>query len=344
MMDKLSIALLGALTDPAFLLDSDRRVQAANEKAKITFSGLQEGQDLILAIRHPAALDAVNDVLAGASEAKTQITQTVPVNQVFEMHVAALADHGEIKAFCMLRDLTTEKEAERMRADFVANVSHELRSPLSSLVGFVETLRGPARNDSDAQARFLAVMDAEAKRMTRLVEDLLSLSRVEAGEHVPPSGTVELTTILSAIRNSMQERAGLKGKILLFTMDDDLPPLPGDPDELTEVFHNLIDNAVKYGFEDTPVLVTVVQGIRIPDVGEVGVSVAVANQGELIEPRHLPRLTERFYRIDKGRSRDMGGTGLGLAIVKHMISHHRGRLTIESSAEQGNVFTVFLPL
>ena len=345
MTDETANILLNALIDPAILVDSGRRIMAANTPAADLFGEPALGADLSTILRHPDVLDAVNDVLAGAPRAATTITHAVPVHQVFEVHVAALApEEGEgARALCLLREVTMAHEVERMRADFVANVSHELRSPLSSLIGFIETLQGPARNDPLAQARFLGIMDGEAKRMARLVDDLLSLSRVTAGEHIPPTGAVDLAEALAEVRKSVAVRAEEKGMEIALDLDPDLRPVPGDRDELIEVFHNLIDNAVKYGRENTPVLVRANGRSRIPDVGDPGVAIAVTNQGEPIASDHMPRLTERFYRIDKGRSRDMGGTGLGLAIVKHIVNHHRGRLTIESSTERGNTFTVFLP-
>lgn len=342
-------ALLEALVDPAILVDGERRMVAANGAARELFGDLVIGDDLSMALRHPAALEAVSSVLAGAPAGTATVADTVPVQRVFEMHVAALPAGGgagtgnDARALCLLRDVTVAHEAERMRADFVANVSHELRSPLSSLIGFIETLQNAAHDDPEAQARFLAIMDGEAKRMARLVDDLLSLSRVEAGEHIPPTGAVDLAGLLHEVTKSVAIRAAEKGTEVVLALHPGLPTVPGERDELLEVFHNLIDNAVKYGPADAPVTVTVRQQSRIPDIGDPGVAVAVTNQGDIIAPEHLPRLTERFYRIDKGRSREMGGTGLGLAIVKHIVNHHRGRLTIASSAEAGNTFTVFLP-
>lgn len=344
--DKTAIALLEALLDPAILVDGRRRMVAVNGLAGALFGGLAIGNDLAVALRHPGALDAVAEVLAGAAVAGATITFTVPVYRVFEMHVAALslgADDGA-GALCQLREVTAAREAERMRADFVANVSHELRSPLSSLIGFIETLQGPARGDAEAASRFLGIMEVEANRMARLVDDLLSLSRVEAGEHIPPTGRVQLAEILTEVSTSIAARAKERGMNIVLDTVTDLPPVSGDRDELTEVFHNLIDNAVKYGRPDTPVVVRTEPRARIPDVGDPGIAITINNLGQPFAPEHLPRLTERFYRIDKGRSRDVGGTGLGLAIVKHIVNHHRGRLKIESSAEHGNTFTVFLPL
>jgi len=346
MTDENTTALLEALRDPAILIDAGRRVMAANRMARDLFGELVTASDLAMSLRHPEVLDAVGAVLAGAPTAEAVVEQVAPVQQTFELHVAALpaGTSGGARALCVLHDVTAAREVERMRANFVANVSHELRSPLSSLVGFIETLKGPAREDAPARERFLDIMDGEAKRMARLVDDLLSLSRVEAGEHIPPTGAVEFSELLPEVIKSVAARAEERGMDIAFDLGPDIPSVPGDRDELFEVFHNLLTNAVKYGDENTTVGIAAKSVLRIPDVGGPGVAISVSNRGEVIAPEHLPRLTERFYRIDKGRSRDRGGTGLGLAIVKHIVSHHRGRLSIASSAERGNSFTVFLPL
>jgi len=357
MTDQNMDALLEALMDPAILIDGGRRVVVANRPARDVFGALAKGSDLAMSLRHPQVLDAVGAVLAGAPVADAVVTQAVPVQQTFEVHVASLppgagagdgtgtgdGDHERSWALCLLHDVTAAREAERMRANFVANVSHELRSPLSSLIGFIETLKGPARDDGEARIRFLDIMDGEAKRMARLVDDLLSLSRVEAGEHIPPTGAVDIAEVLAEVKKSVSARAAARGINITLDLDAEIGSVPGDRDELIQVFHNLFVNAVKYGHADAPVVARARLLSRIPDVGGPGIAIAVTNQGEVIAPAQLPRLTERFYRIDKGRSRDMGGTGLGLAIVKHIVNHHRGRLTIESSAGHGNTFTVFLP-
>jgi two-component system phosphate regulon sensor histidine kinase PhoR len=344
--DEHAAVMLQALKDPAIMVDGARKVMAANQPARDMFGAFRPGSDLALSLRHPEALDAIASVIAGTSFTDAVISQTVPTPRVFEMHVAALAREpgDKIRVLCVLRDVTAAREAERIRADFVANVSHELRSPLVSLIGFIETLKGPARDDPKAQSRFLDIMDGEAQRMSRIVNDLLSLSRVQAGEHVPPAGSVDIGALLNEIVRTVAPRAAEKAMRLEFDVAADLPAVPGDRDELAEVFHNLIDNAVKYGRPNTAISIVGKAAARIPDIGGGGIAVSVSNAGAPIAPEHIPRLTERFYRVDKGRSRDMGGTGLGLAIVKHIVNHHRGRLTIESNPESGNTFTVFLPL
>jgi len=231
-----------------------------------------------------------------------------------------------------------------MRADFVSNVSHELRSPLSSLLGFIETLRGPARDDAEARARFLEIMEAEAKRMTRLINDLLTLSKVETEEHIRPEGTVDVVDLLTQVANILSVRAKERGMTIAVESKGDYPKVLGDADELTQVFQNLVANAITYGSEGTPIRTVVGSEATVPGTGAAGLSIAVINQGEGIPPEDINRLTERFYRVDKGRSRSMGGTGLGLAIVKHIVNRHRGHLSIESTLGKDTTFTVHLPL
>ncbi|MBF0394790.1 MAG: PAS domain-containing sensor histidine kinase, partial [Alphaproteobacteria bacterium] len=237
---------------------------------------------------------------------------------------------------------------ERMRADFVANASHELRTPLASLLGFVETLRGPARDDAEARERFLAIMHEQGTRMARLIEDLLSLSRIEMNEHSQPRGEVDLDRVLALVVETLEMKARARGMRIALDVPDDLPPVTGDADELAQVFQNLIDNAVKYGAEGSVVEVTVGHAATAPPalirrLPAGIVSVTVRDHGDGIAREHIPRLTERFFRIDTARSRKMGGTGLGLAIVKHIVSRHRGVLAVDSEPGQGSVFTVHLP-
>ena len=257
-----------------------------------------------------------------------------------------------------LNDITALRRSEQMRADFIANASHELRTPLSSLMGFIETLRGPARDDQEAQERFLSIMHDQASRMTRLVNDLLSLSRIELDEHMPPSDRVDVLNSLRNVIASLELKAASRRiRLTLEAPSGPTPAVIGDEDQLTQVFQNLVSNAIKYTREDTEVTVSVTladgaavgaPGIaRLPgrkDDSRSVVAVAVRDRGDGIARTHLPRLTERFYRVDAARSRAMGGTGLGLAIVKHIVNRHRGRLSIESEVGAGSTFTVYLPV
>jgi two-component system phosphate regulon sensor histidine kinase PhoR len=233
-----------------------------------------------------------------------------------------------------------------MRADFVANVSHELRTPLTSLIGFIETLRGPAREDAEAQERFLKIMEEQSHRMSRLVDDLLSLSRIELQEHTAPSSRSDIGQILHSVASTLELEAARRGMRVEIAAEA-LPPVIGERDELTQVFQNLLDNAVKYGEDNTVIRVSARPlakgGAGERRLGRAGIKVSVFNEGEGIEREHIPRLTERFYRVDSRRSRRLGGTGLGLAIVKHIINRHRGVLEIESRPNEGATFAVYLP-
>jgi two-component system phosphate regulon sensor histidine kinase PhoR len=224
-----------------------------------------------------------------------------------------------------------------MRADFVANASHELKTPIAGLAGFIETLRGPARDDVAARDRFLGIMAEQADRMRRLVDDLLMLSRIEQHEHARPAGEVDVEKVLRGVQDLLQLKASARKVAVELVVDPALPQAVGDYDELTIVFQNLIDNALKYAKPSTTVR------IAARPLGEDFISVAVSDEGDGIPASHLPRLTERFYRVDNARSRALGGTGLGLAIVKHVVNRHRGRLEIQSTQGKGSTFTVTLP-
>ena len=338
--------ILEALAAPIVVVDARREVLAANAAARALFPRDLVGRNIALSIRHPDILETLDAVLRSGSSREAEVTLAGAVPTTYRVRAAALSRSGgptEPKALVAFQDLTAARQAEHMRVDFVANVSHELRSPLTSLLGFIETLRGPAREDSAARERFLEVMEGEAKRMARLIDELLSLSRVESEEHLPPRGRVDVTNLLHEIARSLDMRAAERGMKIEVACADDLPLALGERDELTLVFGNLIENALNYGRADTPVTVTAGKVERVPGSGVPGLTIAVRDRGEGIAAEHIPRLTERFYRVDKGRSRSMGGSGLGLAIVKHIANRHRGRLTIESTPGEGSVFTVILP-
>jgi len=339
-------AILDAFPAPVFLLDGRRSVLDANKAAHEIFGRRMVGHDLAQSLRHPAALDAASAVLADSTPVHTQIVLQTPVTRHFELHAMPVMPdpHSPVRAAIVLLDVTAAYQVEQMRADFVANVSHELRSPLAALSGFIETLKGPAKDDVAARLRFLDIMEGEAKRMARLIDDLLSLSRVEANEHIRPRGRVNIEELLTALVAALGPRAANQEIDIELHLPANLPPVAGDHDQLNEVFHNLLDNALKYGPPGKPVKITVQPIERIPEMGGEGLRISVQNGGEPIAPEHIPRLTERFYRVDKARSRDIGGTGLGLAIVKHIINRHRGRLIIESSPENGTIFSVYLSL
>ncbi len=331
---------LAALPDAAVLVGHDGRVVIRNDAAG-ELTGAQEGKPLATTFRVPAVLQAVERVLDGGPAEDISFTLPVPVERSIEAHIASPSPPGAIDhALIILRDTTSVTRVERMRADFVANASHELRTPLTSLSGFIETIRGPARDDPEAQVRFLDIMQVQAERMRRLIDDLLSLSRIELNEHVRPSGAADIVAIARDVVDAVQpqlQRAGVK---VLIETNGTIPLVPGERDDLVQVVQNLTDNAIKYGAEGGDIT------IQISHVDEVAgpvVRCAVLDKGPGIAREHLPRLTERFYRVDAKASRERGGTGLGLAIVKHILNRHRARLEVDSEPGKGSRFTVILP-
>jgi two-component system phosphate regulon sensor histidine kinase PhoR len=323
------------LPDPLIVLAEDRSVRRANSAARDAF-----GADISAVLRHPDLRTAIDRAFDTGDIQTAEVTLPVPVPREVRTAVVPMdppiADGG--RAVVVLSDRTRERAVERMRADFVANVSHELRTPLASLIGFIDTLRGPAADDPPAQQRFLGIMAEQAARMNRLIDDLLSLSRIELIEHQAPSGTVALDDLARRLAAGFEPRLEARSVKLDLRLATDLPAVTGDADQLSQVLQNLLDNALKYGREGGTVRLA-----AAPAEGRPGVVLTVADQGVGIPREHLPRLTERFYRVDSGRSRAAGGTGLGLAIVKHIVNRHRGQLTIESEEGTGTTVTVWLP-
>jgi len=307
-------AVQAALPDPLLLLAAGSRIVRANPAAAAAFDGPLGGRDLPSVVRNPALLAAVDAVLDGAESRIVEFTLPGPVARHFSARLARLptpAADGTV-AVLALHDVTAIKRAEQMRADFVANASHELRTPLTSLLGFIETLQGPAREDTQARDRFLGVMREQAERMSRLVKDLLSLSRIELHEHTPPRGTTDIGALLHSVARTLEPQAREKDMTIAFDLAP-VPAVPGDADDLAQVFQNLLDNAIKYGRAGTEVRVSarpVAPGSAAARrLGRPGVAISVADRGEGIAREHLPRLTERFYRVDTARSRKLGGTG-----------------------------------
>ncbi len=338
-------AMLDALSDPVLLLGGDRRVMRANLAASEVLGRQIVGEDLALMLRHPSVLEAVSEVVEGrATTRELEFELPLAPRRMFAARVMALprSANDPAAAVLSLHDLTALKRAEQMRADFVANASHELRTPLATLIGFIETLQGPARGDADAHVGFLAIMSDQAARMARLIRDLLGLSQIELNEHTLPRERIDLAPVISGVVDMLQIEAGKAGVTITSDVPADLPPVLGDADELTQVFQNLVDNAIKYGGRDSTVTVAA-RAVSVRGGGPAGVSISVRDHGPGIAREHLPRLTERFYRVDSARSRALGGTGLGLAIVKHIVNRHRGALTIDSEPGRGSTFTVHLP-
>jgi two-component system phosphate regulon sensor histidine kinase PhoR len=336
-------AIVAAVPDPLILIDRQRRIVRTNGATAEFIGTGGEGRDLAAALRNPALLAAADAVLRGDGATSVEFTLSVPIERMLRAHLAPVsgaADRGAA-AILTLHDVTALKRSEQLRADFVANAGHELKTPLAALIGFIETLQGPAKDDAAARQRFLGIMQQQARRMARLVDDLLSLSRIELNEHVAPTGHVALAPLIDEVARGLELRAEERGIRIVQMLPADLPEVQGDRDELAQIAQNLLDNAVKYGRPHSEVTVT--GGLGSGAAGTAPqVWLAVADRGEGIASEHLPRLTERFYRVDTARSRELGGTGLGLAIVKHILNRHRGRLDIRSIPGDGSTFTVWL--
>lgn len=334
--------LLAALPLPTLAIDRAERIIAINAEAQALVGQSAIGRHFVTVLRQPAVVDAVEMSLADdAPRNASYLAGDVGKEQTYDIGIRRVDATGTL--ILTFQDITHEAEAGQMRRDFVANVSHELRTPLTSLMGFIETLSGPARDDAGARARFLDIMADEAGRMNRLVGDLLSLSRVEGEERVKPKTRIDLTEILQTALRNLNPLAVDNDVTLVPAFGNNPIVLLGDADQLLQVFTNLIENAVKYGGNDQSVDITRETFARDPALRCPSVRITVTDHGPGIDPLHLPRLTERFYRADSHRSRALGGTGLGLAIVKHILNRHRGRLRITSEIGQGASFTVILP-
>ena len=337
--------VLAALQPPAIFIDNESRIVVCNTAAKALLGAGAQGRHYVSILRQPMILDAIEAVMRGGAPMRANFIGSEGGRETLWIASAApLSAEGVVGILVSFEDTTAMHEAGQMRRDFVANVSHELRTPLTALIGFIETLRGAARDDPAARDRFLTIMAREATRMNRLVQDLLSLSRVESEERMRPTGRVNPGDLLRSVVMSMAPLVEERGVTLALSGAEGLPEIVGDADQLRQVFNNLIENAVKYGGDGKMVTLSAHLIEREPSMRASAVQIDVHDQGEGIDPLHIPRLTERFYRVDNHRSREMGGTGLGLAIVKHIVSRHRGRLRITSTAGRGSIFSVLLPL
>lgn len=325
--------VLDAIVAPVMLVQ-DGRVTLANRAARTLLGTHILGEDARVAIRHPAAAERLGTPGPIDGERPIELVGLGTRDQRWEMRLGEASDGQRI---VHLVDQTGNYAAERMRIDFVANASHELRTPLASILGFIETLREEAGEDAEVRARFLKVMDDEARRMQRLVEDLISLSRIEAEKFRLPDSAVDLAQLVADVCAEVADAAGDRGLDLVATLDPRLAPVSGDRAQLSQMLHNLIGNAMKYGRAGTPVSID----LKRDDLNMIRLS--IRDEGDGIAAVHIPRLTERFYRADAGRSRSLGGTGLGLAIVKHIVERHRGRLDIASQVGVGTTVSVILP-
>jgi two-component system phosphate regulon sensor histidine kinase PhoR len=339
-------AVVAGMPDPAVLLDRAGRVIHLNAAAAQLAPALRKNELAQFALRSPEIITALREAIATTESRRATYLDHVPVDRWMELIITPVPVPtlfgGTEKCMLMtFHDQTPLRRVEEMRADFVANASHELRTPLAALSGFIDTLQGPAKDDARARERFLGIMHAQATRMARLIDDLLSLSRVELSAHVRPDTLADIVPIIRQVADGLEPLAQERQ----VAIDIDLPDVPvmiaGDGEELLRLFENLIENALKYGASGGKVDVSLISAMSGEDVPEV--RVMVRDFGPGIAPEHLPRLTERFYRVDVGDSRAQGGTGLGLSLVKHIVSRHRGRLLIESVPQQGATFTACFP-
>ncbi len=340
------MSIIGNLPDAAIALDSNGMVLAVNRALLELFPGALSGQHISQVTRAPELLTSVETALETRQPQSCRLDFKVPVERSLVGTVAPLettqTSEQAPSLLIVLTDLTEQDRLVRMRADFVANASHELRTPLASLKGFVETLQGAAKDDDVARDKFLKIMQQQADRMARLIDDLLSLSRIEMQAHVMPRDSVDLGNVIAHVVQTLGPIADERS-VAIDVVSSAVPPVVmGDRDELIQVFQNLIENAIKYGRQGGRVAVRedVIKSVS----GIDRICVSVADDGPGIAPKHLPRLTERFYRVNAAQSRNAGGTGLGLAIVKHVLNRHQADLQVDSTVGQGSTFRVSFPI
>jgi len=343
MRQQAAIQFADALPEPCFLLDRRAVVTHRNPPAASQFPSTPVGNPIAFSIRHPALLSAIDRVRISGVPQSVELHQTIPNETWFQVSVAPLdmggaAGQGAAWIVVTMHNLTEQKRVEAMRADFVANASHELRTPLTSLIGFVETLQGPAAKDPEARERFLGIMRAQGERMSKLIDDLLSLSRIELRQHVRPTTNVNLSLILKQVVEELQTQAKEAGVKVEVSVPEEPVNVLGQHDELYEVFENLIDNAIKYGADGESVEVALTPSAR-PGFTHM---VQITDHGTGIAEEHVPRLTERFYRVDAESSRRKKGTGLGLAIVKHILNRHGAQMSIRSKLGEGTTVEILI--
>ncbi len=348
------LTILNELPDPLIIVDGTGRVTLANTAAGVLVGPTPTGKHVATVLRSAPLITAIDEVLKGGGARSIEYSVPVPVERHYNAFVSPIEIEAPIVAgvdparrrrsrpvLVLLHDMTDMRRVEAMRVDFVANASHELKTPLASLSGFIDTLRGHAKDDPQAQARFLEIMSEQAGRMRRLIEDLLSLSRIELREHVRPDQVVDLLGVVSDVTDGLTPLAEQNGVEIAVSAPANLPKVRGDRDELSQVVQNLADNALRYGRSGKRVEITLAPDTR---AGKPVVRMTVRDFGPGISREHLPRLTERFYRVDAAASRAKGGTGLGLAIVKHIVNRHEGTLAIDSELGHGTVFSVLIPV
>ena len=339
-------SVLEAIPLPSVFIGPDARIMGGNKLAVGLQPGASETRAFVLVFRQPGFSRAFEECMRTKTPQHTSYTHVDGVQETRFDVTCSYVSYGELTGvLACFRDVSEVEQASEIRRDFVANVSHELKTPLTAVLGFIETLQGPAKGDQDAHDRFLSIMGEEASRMNRLVGDLLSLSRVEEEARMRPTDNVHVGDIVETVVRNLSEVARARGtEVQILGLDDGFDTVvPGDADQLVQVFTNLIENAIKYGKEQGQVTIEFLDVGRDAFLRQDAIRIEVSDEGAGIDPLDIPRLTERFYRIDSHRSRAMGGTGLGLAIVKHIVNRHRGRLKIDSTLGEGSRFSVVLP-
>ena len=340
-------ALIGGLPGPAIVLDRDARVIAFNEAATSLAPTLRAGEPALITLRMPDLVDAIRRAGWRRERQRVEFFERVPLDRWFEAFVTPVMLPGGNDARSQIllmtfNDLTPLRRVEEMRAAFIANASHELRTPLAALLGFIETLQGPAKNDVAAREKFLGIMQQQATRMARLIDDLLSLSRIELNAHLQPSTPLDLAPVVRQVADGLLTLARDREVEIKVSVPTEPLIVYGDRDELIRALENLVENALKYAAAGKRVDITLSRAQTRAGMPEA--RIAVRDYGPGIAPEHLPRLTERFYRVDVADSRAQGGTGLGLALVKHVVNRHGGRVSIESTPGAGASFVMHLPL
>lgn len=348
--------MIEALPEPIIILDRNHQILFSNKAAQTVFGVKRQGQDITAQFRTPELSEALLQLARSRESQVIQLFERVPIERHFKVRLSWIEPlknnqkekvSGQAAIMVHFNDLTEQERLNRMRSDFIANASHELRTPLASLLGFIDTLQGAAKDDPAAREKFLTVMAAQGQRMTRLIDDLLSLSRIEMNAHRRPDRKVKLLPIIANTIDILQPLAEAQGLEIILEAEEETYELIGNRDELAQVFQNLIQNAIKYGkplnSDDGVIRVRVRAGQGHYGQQKPRIRVEVEDEGIGIDPIHIPRLTERFYRVDVQQSKEKGGTGLGLAIAKHIITNHRGELKIKSRLGEGATFTVLLP-
>jgi two-component system, OmpR family, phosphate regulon sensor histidine kinase PhoR len=338
-------SLIGGLPGPAIVLDREARVIAFNEPASAIAPALRRGEPALITLRMPELVDAVRRATKRREPQRVEFFERVPLDRWFEAFVTPVrltaGDAASDVLLMTFNDLTPLRRVEEMRADFIANASHELRTPLAALLGFIETLQGRAKDDPAAREKFLSIMQTQAARMARLINDLLSLSRIELNAHLQPSTPLDLGPIVRQVADGLQTLARDRDVEIKVSAPTEPLTVLGERDELIRALENLVENALKYGAAGKRIDITLTRGQTRAGAAEA--RLMVRDYGPGIAPEHLPRLTERFYRVDVAESRAHGGTGLGLALVKHVLNRHGGRLTIDSTPGAGATFTMHVP-